>query len=108
MCWGEGGSERRPRSLPGITSRGGADAGGQVRGGGAGVLPVHGGRQGAQAVVDQPHVALVQLQREGVVVSLVEEDAVVLVRGHLGRGMQLGCPGACPPRPTVLSHLGSF
>lgn len=30
-------------------------------------------------------MALVQLQREGVIVSLVQKDAVVLVSGHLER-----------------------
>lgn len=52
-------------------------------------LPVHGGRRGAQAVIHQPHVALVQLQCQGVVVSLVKKDAIVFVSGHLGRATRV-------------------
>lgn len=65
--------------------------------------PVHRGRRGAQAVVDEPHVALVQLQRQGVVVPLVEEDAIVLVRGHLegGTRVRAALRPAPPPLPRA-------
>ena len=59
--------------------------------------PVHRGWRGAQAVVDEPHMALVQLQCQGVIVSLVEKDAVVLVRGHLEGVMRV--------RPPLSPHL---
>lgn len=52
-------------------------------------LPVHRGWRGAQGVIHQPHVALVQLQCQWVVVSLVKKDAVVLVSGHLGRAIRV-------------------
>lgn len=78
----------------------GLQAGGKMRGHvqwweGLWALPVHRGWRRAQAVVDEPHVALVQLQRQGVIVSLVEKDAVVLVSGHLervARACGLGLP----------------
>lgn len=64
-------------------------------------LPVNRGWWGAQTVIDEPHVTLVQLQRQGVVVSLVEKDAVVLVCGHLGRGMRVRTPlKPSLPNPT--------
>lgn len=66
-------------------------------------LPVHRGGWGAQTVIDKPHVALVQLQRQGVVVSLVEKDAIVLVRGHLERGMWVRAP-LRPGLPTPPSQ----
>jgi hypothetical protein len=52
-------------------------------------LPVHRGWRGAQAVIHQPHVALVQLQCQGVIVSLVKKDAIVLVSRHLGRAIRV-------------------
>lgn len=87
MC---GGGAVRPGIRVTLASSAGLEAGGELqplRGGGLWSSPVHRGWRGAQAVVDKPHVALVQLQRQGVVVPLVEKDAVVLVRGHLRRGM---------------------
>lgn len=52
-------------------------------------LPVHCGWRGTQAVIDQPHVALVQLQCQGVIVSFVEKNAVVLVSGHLEKAARV-------------------
>lgn len=73
-------------------------------------LPVHRGWRGAQAVVDQPHMALVQLQCQGIIVSLVKKDAIVLVSGHLGRvaracGLQLSPSG--PTSQHLLKEAAS-
>ena len=104
--WGEA----EPEPLAASHSAGcrpeGAGVGG-ARAAGAGLWssPVHCGRRRAQAVVDEPHVALVQLQCQGVVVPLVEEDAVVLVCGHLEGGMRVRAAPRHPPTPRALFQV---
>lgn len=49
------------------------------------VLPVHGGGRVVGDVVDEPDVSLVQLQRQRVVVLLVQQNTVVFICGHLER-----------------------
>lgn len=54
------------------------------------VLPVHGGRWVVGDVVDESYVSLVQLQRQRVVVLLVQQNTVVFICGHLqGRQWEL-------------------
>lgn len=78
----------------------------QAGGGGLRSSPVYCARRRAQAVVDESHVALVQLQSQGVIVALVQKDAIVLVSGHLQRGMWLGPPGLTAP-PALSPLPGS-
>lgn len=72
-------------------------------------LPVHSGWRGAQTVIHQPHMALVQLQCQGVIVSLVKKDAIVLVSGHLGRATRVCGLGhtQVPTSPDPLSAPSS-
>ena len=46
-------------------------------------LPIYCGRWRIQCVIDEPHMSLVQLQSQRIVVSFVQQDAIVLVCCYL-------------------------